>query len=62
MKNFYHTLHRCNTSERGGLLPFCPLHVLYQIHVVNNSKWSYAYALGCVSGVASFIAIDEQLQ
>jgi len=36
-------------------------HGLY-MYVVYIWKWSYAHALGGVSGVASFITTDEQLQ
>ena len=32
------------------------------MYVVYNWKWSTAYALVGVSGVASFITTDEQLQ
>jgi len=32
------------------------------MYVVYIWKWSFAHALGGVSGVASFITTDEQLQ
>jgi len=37
-------------------------HIMNIHHVVYITKWSSAHALGGVSGVASLITTDEQLQ